>query len=265
MKRIGLSNLHCAYGSTLSSDEKSRILLESYQTFARTLLDIFWFSRDSANRIRKYVDMTEAQKVLQEGKATICVTAHMGNWEILGQAIVVAGYPLASVAAPLINPVVDAYVLRARAAQGQEIIPREGAVRGMLKRLKGGGKVGALMDQNTLPREGGVWVNFYGQPVPVASATAALSLMTGAELVFGFCLPKKDGSYFIRIPSSIPAPLNANARDEATQIELTQAIMGKIEEAIRETPGAWLWAYKRWKYIPQGTDPAPYPFYAKQV
>jgi lauroyl/myristoyl acyltransferase len=133
----------------------------------------------------------------------------------------------------------------------------------MLKKLRRGEKVGALMDQNTLPREGGVWVDFYGQPVPVAAATAALCLMTGAELVFGFCLPRKDGSYFIRIPSSIPAPQNVDARDEKVQTELTQAIMGKLEEAIRETPGAWLWMYKRWKYIPKGRNRVGFPFYAK--
>ena len=39
-------------------------------------------------------------------------------------------------------------------------------------------------------------------------------------------------------------------------------VLAWYEKAIREHPEAWLWSYKRWRYIPLGADPRPFPFYA---
>jgi len=31
---------------------------------------------------------------------------------------------------------------------------------------------------------------------------------------------------------------------------------------VRRQPEGWLWAYKHWRHLPGGEDPAGYPFYA---
>lgn len=259
------ANMDIAYGTGLSTRKKRELLKEAYGTFALVMLDVFWFSRDTTNRARHHTtfDPVLASHLFKK-QAHLCVTAHLGNWELLGHAVSARGFPLSSVAAPLVNPEVDRQLSAVRKQSGQLLIPREGALRGMLRTLKHDGKVGLLLDQNTPPADGGVFVDFFGLPVPVSDAAAALALKTGTPILFGFCIPGKDGTYHVHsAPVILPTDaLGEDAHERAVWI--TRRIADTIEKAIRQHPGAWLWMYRRWRYIPDGVDPARYPFYAKR-
>ena len=263
LKKVALANLDIAFGREKSPEEKKRILKESCRTFALVLLDIFWFSKDTHRRIEDHVTFDPQLDELFQKKAHVCITAHLGNWELLGHAVSVRGNPLSSVAAPLVNPAVDEYFSRMRQVSGQIIIKRDGAIRTMLRTLKEDGKVGLLLDQNTRPSEGGLFVDFFGLPAPMSDAPSSLALKTNADVLFGFCIPNRDGSYTVHTaPKIIPAETpGANKEDKVRA--LTEQIARATEEAIRAHPGAWLWMYKRWKFVPSDRDPAEYPFYAK--
>ncbi|MCX7007258.1 MAG: lysophospholipid acyltransferase family protein, partial [Kiritimatiellaeota bacterium] len=174
--------------------------------------------------------------------------------------------PLASVVMPLANPAVDALFLRVRGDNGQQIIPRQGAVRHLLRALRAGHKIALLLDQNTLPEEGGQFVEFFGVPVPVSAAGSVLGLKTGALFFFGFCLPQPDGRYrMLSTGAFTPDPIPPGGDEAATVAALTQRTAAMIEQVVRAHPGQWLWMYKRWKFIAPGTDPARYPYYAKPL
>ena len=49
----------------------------------------------------------------------------------------------------------------------------------------------------------------------------------------------------------------------ARHAALTQRITGFYEEAIRARPDCWLWSYRRWRHIPEGTMSDGFPSYAK--
>lgn len=263
LKKIALANLDMAFGDDKTSQEKKRIYKESCRTFALVILDIFWFSRDTRNRAMEHVVFDPELDEVFQHKAQICITAHLGNWELLGHAVSVRGFPLSSVAAPLINPAVDEYFGRTRSVSGQIIIKQEGAIRAMLRTLKEGGKVALLLDQNTPPSRGGIFVDFFGLPAPMSDAPAALALKTNAEILFGFCIPKRDGTYYVHtLPKIIPADTPGRDKDERVRT-MTEQIAQTTETAIREHPGAWLWMYKRWKFVPLNRDWSEYPFYAK--
>src|SRR6266850_1948701 len=44
-RKVALSNLDVAFGDSLSISERKRIVRESFQHFARTMLDLFWSLR----------------------------------------------------------------------------------------------------------------------------------------------------------------------------------------------------------------------------
>ncbi len=265
-RRIGLANLDVAYGATLTPTEKRTILRESFRTFALMLLDIFWFAKQTAARVERWVDFEPSMEPLWHHRATVGVTAHMGNWELLGQSVSLRGYPLVSVAMPLANPIVDELFQRIRTDNGQQIIPRQGAVRHLLRALRSGHKIALLLDQNTLPAEGGLFVDFFGLPTPVSAAGSLLGLKTGAQFFFGFCLPQPDGRYrMVSTGAFTPAPIPPGGDEAATVAALTQRTAAMIERAVRAYPGQWLWMYKRWKYIAPGADAARYPYYARPL
>jgi len=255
-RRVGLANLDLAYGDEKSPDEKAAIIRESFQTFALGILDLFWFGAFTRRRIRRYVRFDESMQWVCESGPMVTQTAHLGNWELLGQAISLHGIPITSVATPLENPAVNWVLNRARRRTGQTIAPRTGAVRILVKKLAEGGRPGALMDQNTLPREGGAFVNFFGLPVPISLAAGMLAVHSKARMVFAYCTADREGVYTAVTESQIDTPTD--------RLEATRHFSEVAESVVRRHPGKWLWMYKRWKFVPEGAPIDQYPFYARR-
>lgn len=258
-RQIGLANLDIAFGQTKSQEEKKTILRQSFITFTRTLIDVIWFGTHSRDRLNRYVKPDESVQRLFCGKNQICVTAHFGNWEVAGQNMALHDFPFYSIAMPVKNPEVDRLLIARREVTGQKIIPREGALRKLLGILRGGGKIAFLVDQNTGEHEGGIWVDFFGLPVPVTPAPAALAIKTGSEIFIGFCEPLCGGHYRFYVTETIVPPETAG---EETTRTLTQQIMTAIERQVSNYPEHWLWMYKRWKIKNRSVNPERYPFYA---
>lgn len=258
-RRIGLANLDVAFGESKTPAEKKRILKESFVTMARTLIDTFWFAHNPAERLEKYVEIDDSSLVFFEDKAHICITAHFGNWEIIGQMSGHKGRPLNSIATPVKNEIVNKHFIRAREATGQIIIPRAGALRKLLVVLRKKGKTAFLADQNTRVTDGGIWVDFFGLPVQVTAAPALLSCRTGTDILMGFCIPLPGGHYRIYSTNTFNAPQDT---DKETIQHLTEKITVATEEEIRKRPQYWLWMYKRWKTKKPGCETAGYPWYS---
>ena len=263
-RRISRINIDAVFGDTLSPAEKARIVRTSFTTMTQTLLDVVWFSRFSARRIRKYVAFEEGPNydALLEDRAAICVTAHIGNWEVMGQAIALRGARMASIAATIKNPAVDQMFVAMRERTGQQIIPQKGALRSLVARLRKKGKVAFVLDQNTPEKEGGVPVEFLGFPTPVSLAPAALAYRTGTEIFLGFCLPEPGGHYRVHIPETIaPPPFDKERDAREAAVELTRHIQDGISREIRRHPEYWLWSYRHWRRKPGKSYPPGYPTY----
>lgn len=258
-RRIGLANLDIAFGNAKKTAEKKAVLRASCITMTRTFLDVIWFGTRSEKRLNKYVELDESMQQLFCKKNQICITAHFGNWEVVGQIMALHGFPFHSIAMPVKNPEVDRLLIARREVTGQKIIPREGALRKLLSVLRNNGKTAFLVDQNTKESEGGIWADYFGLPVPVTPAPAALAIKTGSEIFIGFCAPQRGGRYRVYVTETIPPAENA---DEETTRGLTQQILSAIEREVRKHPEHWLWTYKRWKKIYRPDDSRRYPFYA---
>lgn len=259
-RRVGFANLDLVFGNTKTAAEKEKILKTSFVTMARTLLDTFWFAHNPAVRLEKYVEIGDSSRVFFQDKAQICITAHFGNWEIIGQMSGHKGLPLSSIATPVKNEAVNKHFIRAREATGQKIIPRAGALRKLIKVLREGGKTAFLADQNTTETEGGIWIDCFGLPAQVTAAPAALSGRTQAEILLGFCRPRQGGRYLLYVTDSFPPPETVN---EETVRTLTEQINAATEQEVLRRPQYWLWMYKRWKKKKPGSEPAGYPFYSR--
>ncbi len=263
--RIGRANLDLAFGATKTPTQKNRILRRSFRSFALVMLDAFWFSHRSEARIARFVDFNDCFQPLFVNRPHICITAHYGNWEVMGMAITARGFPLHSVAKPLKNETVDEQFIAARRRTGQHIIRRQGALRGLLKAVTAGDKVALVLDQNTRQSEGGRFFPFFDRPVLVSTAPAALAVKTKTDIFIGMMTPQSDGRYVGDFGIEIPiAPFLAMDTDTAADA-LTLRITRELESFLRRQPDHWLWTYKRWKFIPEDHDAARYPFYARRV
>jgi KDO2-lipid IV(A) lauroyltransferase len=257
-RRVALANLDLAFGSSLSRGQKRLIARQVFRNFAQTVLDYFWFSRHRSERIARWVVMDDSVAFWFGKGALVAVTAHFGNWEILGQIAAIRGAPLHSVAKPVKNPAIDARVNRLREESGQRIIPRDGALKTLVKVLRENGVVALLLDQDTREAEGGVFVDFFGVPAPVSSAAASLASKFRVPILPAFCRHEGGGRYRCYAREA----LLPEALQGLSAGEITARIARVLESEIRSDPGQWLWTYKRWKRRQPGVDAARYPFYA---
>lgn len=263
-RRITLSNLDVAFGDRLAPQAKRRIARDAFYTTALVMLDLFWFSRHMEQRVHRYVALDPALRTHLYTQPMIGVTAHFGNWELLSKALSVYGFAHVAVATPLANPAVDAIIGVGRSIPGVEIVTRQGAIRGLLRALRQKKYVALLLDQNTKPEEGGLFVNFFGLSIPMSTAAAVLSERTDAPVIPIFCRANVNGSYTIY---SLPSLKRVDLAPAGSNIihTITQAIAALFEQEIRAHPEQWLWMYKRWKYIDPDWPAAAYPFYSKPL
>lgn len=263
-RRITLSNLDVAFGDSLSPQARRRIAHGAFYTMALVMLDLFWFSRHMEQRVRRYVTLDPALRTHVYTQPVIGVTAHFGNWELMSKALGVYGFAHVAAASPLANPEVDAIIGAGRSIPGVEIVTRQGAIRGLLRALRQKKHVALLLDQNTKPEEGGLFISFFGLSIPMSTAAAVLSERTGAPVIPIFCRANANGSYTVY---SLPPLKRAELAQAGNNIihTITQTIATLFEQEIRTHPEQWLWMYKRWKYIDPDWPAAAYPFYAKPL
>ena len=261
-KRIGMKNLDAVFSDSKTAQEKRRILATSFATFTLTMLDVFWFAKNPEKRIPKYVETDPSFEPFFEDKAKICITAHFGSWEIIPQTVALRGVDISAIAAPIKNKAVDCMIIQQREKTGQTIIPRKGALRVLIARLRKKGKVGFVLDQNTSEREGGIIVDFLGLPMSVSAAPAAMAYRTGTEILFGFCMPQPNGKYRLYSTGTLQPPPFDKAQNTAKEaLKLTQKIQNHISTEIRAHPEYWLWSYRHWRRTPGKTYPPDYPNY----
>ncbi len=200
------------------------------------------------SRLRHWVPDLDAQarrvldETLAEGKGVILITGHVGNWEILGQAIAAAGYPIATIATPFYDPRVTRWLDKWRAQRGLKILWRDGnSGKAILRALRSNNLMAFLIDQNTWTA--GDYVPFFGRPAFTPTTPAALALRTGAPVIFCWHHRRRK-SHQITIERVIYERSGNHRRDVLT---LTTLLSARLENVIRTVPEQWVWMHRRWR------------------
>lgn len=263
-RAITLANMDIAFGQRLTRAEKKKLAMRSFQLMARVFVDYFWFIRRTDERVGQYVAIDESVAAYLPTSSAVVITAHFGNWELLSRKMALVGYNHVAVSAPLSNPVVNEIIHSFRTTRNARIIQMQGAVKGLLRALRSGLYVALLLDQNTKPSEGGIFVDFFGLPIPMSTSAAILSLRTGVPIVPLFCMARPDGTYLVYALPTIKNESEGKDRDETLRF-LTARIAAIFQQEIEKHPEQWMWMYKRWKHIMPGRSADDYPYYAKPL
>ncbi|MGH7827664.1 MAG: lysophospholipid acyltransferase family protein [Candidatus Binatia bacterium] len=181
-------------------------------------------------------------EVLSEGKGAITISGHIGNWELLGQSIAAAGYPIATVAKPFYDPRITRWLHKWRTVHGLQIIwrDRSNTGRSILRVLRQNGLMAFLIDQDT--KTPGDFVPFFGRPAFTPTVPAALALRTGSPVIF--CWHHRRGKrHRITIERLHYLPTGDTKRDV---LALTAMLNERLESIIRAAPEQWVWLHKRW-------------------
>ena len=259
--RIARANLDVVYGSSKTATEKTQIMFESFNHAALVLLDYFWFSRRTEERVKKHCRADEMIEQWITGDFPgIFVTAHIGNWELGGQYTAFRGRAMWSVYRPIGTQKTLRTLLKFRQATGQNVIAREGAMMNMMRALRSKSIIALLLDQHTELVDGGLYLDFFGLPAAFSNAAGVLSHRLRVPVcTAGVVHDPEQDLYRISTYRVISGEESSRLEPEA----ITREIVSAISRMILEHPEQWLWSYRRWKRFRVQDDATKFPFYAK--
>jgi len=247
--RLVLTNLRLALGKERSEEDLQAIALQSYRYGGRSLLEFLRMPYMTKEQIEAKVTLVNTKyldEALARGKGCILLTAHYGNWELVGARLAAAGYPMNVIARSQRDPKVTDLLTGVREKVGMRVIDRDQGAKGALRALRRNGIVAILLDQNA--GTNGVFVDFFGLPAATATGPAALARATGAAVAPIFSRREPDNHH---IGECLPLLELQFTDDKASDdVRNTQRMVALIEEHIRLRPEQWFWMHKRWKTRP---------------
>ncbi len=214
-------------------------LISGYRLRPDTLDDVVTF------------DGLEHLRGIEDGGGTVMLTGHVGNWEVLGLAAGLAGFPLCAVARGVDDAGINGLLLSLRERHGQEIISAKGAVERGRDVLRAGKHLAFTPDQHA--RRSRIWVPFFGTPNAYIKTPATLVRRHDAPCAVGFCRRVGSGFRFHVTIYPLHRPDHSlPAREDVAR--LTHAYVRRLEEFVRAHPGDYLWMHKLWRTPVDGEE-----------
>jgi KDO2-lipid IV(A) lauroyltransferase len=245
-REVALRNMALALPE-IGEAERRRLVKACFRHFGAALCDAISSTRFAPTELchrmslRGWENLEEAER---RGRGIFILSAHLGLWELVPPIIGLTRGRMDTVVRPADNPWLDRELRALRERSGNADIPKRGAARRMLEVLRGGGRVGILIDQRVQEKEG-IAVPFFGRPALTSTVLARLSLRTGAAVVPIAAYPEPEGRYRIVVRPAILPPEGEGDGEEAVAA-LTRRYLETAEEDIRAHPEMWLWMHRRW-------------------
>lgn len=220
--------------------ERRGIVEEMWDNLGRTFAEGFFLEELLGDPTRLEVD-AEAEALSRAG-AVVYATLHSGNWEVAAAASTRIGCAVAGVYQKLKNPYVEERILAMRDPlyvgglheKGGNLVPK------LVAWVRAGHPVGIVSDQRDAR---GMEVPFFGRPAASTPFPAYLARKCGIPLL-AIRVVRLPRSRFRIEMTQIEVPQTADRLDDMRAA--TASLQATFEAWIRDRPGQWMWAHRRW-------------------
>ena len=219
-----------------------------------TFLEMLYMPALNKDNIQKYVSFDRPgvlKAALSEGKGVVMLACHMDNWEWLGAALAMNGFPLSAVEKPQPNHVYSDFMNELRRNAGQEIFARgSNEIIGCARAMKKGRMLGLIADQDG--GYDGIFVPFLGKMASTPAGPAYFARKFKAPIIPIFIVRNPDG-YGHRAIVKDPIRYEVTGDQKADDYNVTLKMTQEVEKIIKEYPDNWLWFQHRWNtpYVPE--------------
>jgi phosphatidylinositol dimannoside acyltransferase len=239
-------NLARSNGRSLIGPELDASVKAVFRSYARYYTDTARLPGLSAAEVDRgfsYHGFRHIEDGVAAGKGTILVLPHVGGWEWAGSWLAkVPGYAVTAVVEPLANDALRVWMQSWRESVGMHILPLgPGLGSELLRRLRANHVVCLMSDRNL--GDGGVEVDFFGEPTELPGGAATLALRTGATIVPVAVYHRGPQNHAICEP---PVAVERQGRMRADIARITQDIAAVLEMQIRREPEQWIVLQPNW-------------------
>lgn len=183
------------------------------------------------------------ERLRDDGKPAIFVSAHLANWELPAVAAAAHGLDTAVVFKAPTNRGFAELVRETRTGVMAELISsNKHSVFTMTGVLQQGRHLGLIVDQHF---SGGIEITMFGRKTRASPLPARLARNVDCP-VHGVRAIRLPGNRFrLELTEELQLPRDAEGKIDINAA--TQKISDVFEGWIRETPQQWLWLHRRWR------------------
>ena len=224
----------------------------SFEQIVMMVIDVFFtarlINRDNCHKFANYKNLERSKWLMQEGQGLLMLTAHYGNFEIMGYMLCLYGFNLYSIARPLDNKYLNNYLLNLRKHTGQKIIDKKGATDKMPDIIKENASIGFIADQDAGKK--GVFVDFFGKKASTYKSIGLLAMQYNMPITVASSKRLGDKFFFEIEVHRIIFPEEWKDKDDPLTW-ITQQYVRETEKFIRQDPSQYWWLHRRWKHRPR--------------
>jgi KDO2-lipid IV(A) lauroyltransferase len=247
-------NLHVIFQpNPLPKNAQDRILRSLFRHIATSAFETFILGRIVDGNLQDFLDIQNYEvlfKALDQGKGVLALTAHLGNWELLGRVGTRFGLDMGTVIKRQYNPYTDRWLKRLREKQGIKCFYNENGVQAHIgNHLKRNGVLGLLADAAYHNRP--IFVPFFGVDSATTDGPAKLHLWYGSPIVFAFAVKQESGRYLLAFDG--PYCFEGEKGDLRTRCTSIMAeVNRRYEGLIQKYPDQWFaMLTPRWEPRPE--------------
>lgn len=230
-----------------SQEQAEATIRRLFHQLGITALELLYLPALNKDNIRGLVSFDRPQLLwdtLSEGRGVVMLACHLDNWEWLGAALALNGFPLSAVEKPQPNRVYSDFMNELRRGVGQEIFSRgTNEILGCARAMKKGRMLGLIADQDG--GYDGIFVPFLGKMASTPQGPAYFARKFHAPLIPIFIVRRPDG-YGHQAIVKDPIRYEDTGDRRADDLRITLAYTQVVEEVIKEYPDNWLWFQHRW-------------------
>ena len=247
-RRVIIENLKLAFGPRLDKKEIKRLYGGIVTNIGKGVMEDLKSPSLSDQYFSdiEVMGLNHLKDAADQGKGVIAVSAHLGNFPLIGRKLFLLGYrfnyiirdPHNRLGVKLFEWIVE--------REGVNLIPdkpKNLCLKKSIECLKNGEILYILSDISAV--SGGIYVDFFGHEVPTFKGPVTLSLRSGAPILPMFIIWDSDGRQKIII--DVPISIIREGRIEDVIYKNTSLIAKIVENYIRRYPTQWWWVHRRWK------------------
>jgi KDO2-lipid IV(A) lauroyltransferase len=227
--------------------QSKEVIRGMFTNLGIAVLEILYMPALNKDNIRGLVTFDHPEilwEALNEKKGVILLACHFDNWEWLGAALALYGFPLSAVEKPQPERGVSDFLNELRRGAGQEIFARGSSeIIGCARALKKGRMLGLIADQDGGYE--GIFVPFLGKMASTPAGPAYFARKFKAPCIPIYIVRKSDG-YGHQVIVEEPFYYENTGDQKADDYNLTLKMTQSVERIVEKFPDNWLWFQHRW-------------------
>lgn len=220
---------------------EKRFYLHFMEVFAEFIKSYSFKKHDWEERC-KLINPELLRAHLDKVEPILLLSGHTANWEWPAHSISSQiGYPMEFLFKSIEKDSYQGIMYQLRTRHGGFPIPKDLAVREIIKRKNQPRVIGIVADQIPSIGTEKEWVNFLNQETAFYVGAERIATSVGYPVYFCDMVRVSKGKYEVTFKPIAKPPYQGEP-------QIIEKFAALLEESIRRNPSDYLWSHKRWKY-----------------